>query len=87
MKVNNDAVSLRNNHSTPLSCSAHSFCSLKYDSKFAKESFFLQRYVQDLLREDHSIICDLLLHSKAHLYVCGSAAMAEDVKKTLQVLI
>lgn len=48
---------------------------------------FLQRYVQDLLKEDHSIICDLILHSKAHLYVCGSAAMAEDVKKTLQVLI
>ena len=47
----------------------------------------MQRYVQDLLKEDHSTICDLILHSKAHLYVCGSAAMAEDVKKTLQVLV
>ena len=46
---------------------------------------YLQQYVQDLLREDSSNICDLILNDNAHLYVCGGAAMADDVSKTLQV--
>ena len=47
----------------------------------------LQQYVQDLMREDSSNICDLIINSNAHVYVCGAAAMAERVNNTLQVLI
>ena len=45
-----------------------------------------QKYVQDLLREDASNISDLIIDDTAHVYVCGGAAMADDVTKTLQVI-
>jgi len=46
-----------------------------------------QKYVQDLLKEDSSNISDLILNDNAHVYVCGGAAMADDVSKTLQVIV
>ena len=47
--------------------------------------FVCQKYVQDLLKEDAGNVCDLIIDSRAHVYVCGGAAMANDVSKTLQV--
>ncbi|KAL9981801.1 hypothetical protein ACROYT_G010554 [Oculina patagonica] len=46
-----------------------------------------KQYVQDLLKEDSSNICDLIINDNGHVYVCGGAAMAEDVNQTLQTLI
>lgn len=48
---------------------------------------YLQQYVQDLIKEKSSDICDLILNDNGHVYVCGGAAMAEDVSKTLQVIV
>lgn len=56
---------------------SHNKSTLHFDS---------QRYVQDLLREEFPNICEQILDNDAHVYVCGAAAMAEDVNKTLQVL-
>lgn len=46
-----------------------------------------KKYVQDLLKEDSIKICDLILKDDAHVFVCGGAAMADDVRKTLQNLL
>ena len=56
---------------------SHNKSTLHFDS---------QRYVQDLLREEFPNICEQILDNDAHVYVCGAAAMAEGVNKTLQVL-
>lgn len=46
-----------------------------------------KKYVQDLLKEDASNISDLIVDDNAHVYVCGGAAMADDVSKTLQTML
>ncbi|KAK3704717.1 NADPH-cytochrome P450 reductase [Vermiconidia calcicola] len=41
-------------------------------------------YVQDRIAEHSKELCDLLTNSDANFYICGSAAMARDVSKTLE---
>ncbi|KAK3709106.1 NADPH-cytochrome P450 reductase [Vermiconidia calcicola] len=41
-------------------------------------------YVQDRIAEHSKEVCDLLVNSDANFYICGSAAMARDVSKTLE---
>lgn len=54
---------------------------------YSREKGKPKEYVQDLLREVSPDICDLIVNSNAHVYVCGAAAMAEGVYTTLQTLI
>ncbi|XP_068736413.1 nitric oxide synthase 1-like isoform X2 [Montipora capricornis] len=54
---------------------------------YSREKGKPKQYVQDLLKEHSSDVCDLILNSNAHVYVCGAAAMAEGVNDTLQALI
>ena len=39
------------------------------------------------MKEEAFDICEQLLCQKAHFYVCGDVKMADDVCKTLQVVI
>nr|AAK61379.1 nitric oxide synthase [Discosoma striata] len=54
---------------------------------FSREQGKPKRYVQDLLKEDAGNVCDLIVDSNAHVYVCGGAAMANDVSKTIQNML
>lgn len=47
----------------------------------------MQKYVQDVMKEEAFDICEQLLSQKAHFYVCGDVKMADGVCKTLQVVI
>lgn len=47
--------------------------------------FFLQKYVQDMLKDEGFDVCEKLLSQSAHFYVCGDVKMADDVCRTLQV--
>ena len=49
--------------------------------------YFKQKYVQDVLKEEAFDICEKLLGEKAHFYVCGDVKMADDVCRTLQVIL
>jgi NADPH-ferrihemoprotein reductase len=40
-------------------------------------------YVQDRIEEHASELCEMLMNSNTHFYICGAASMARDVAKTL----
>ncbi|GAB6030176.1 hypothetical protein CHUAL_005852 [Chamberlinius hualienensis] len=45
------------------------------------------RYVQDLLTENASVVFREIYQEKGHFYVCGDVSMAEDVGKTLGIIL
>ena len=47
----------------------------------------LQVYVQDLLWRNGSQVCRQILGQGAHVYVCGSAAMASQVEDKIKKII
>ena len=46
-------------------------------------SMNLQKYVQDIIRQNSEQVCELILLNGGHIYVCGDVSMASDVSKTL----
>ena len=46
-------------------------------------SIYLQKYVQDIIRQNSEQVCELILLNGGHIYVCGDVSMASDVSKTL----
>ena len=40
-----------------------------------------------MLKEEAFDICEKLLSQQAHFYVCGDVKMADDVCRTLQVIL
>ena len=47
----------------------------------------LQTYVQDKLLEAAPLVYRILSQQGGHFYVCGDCAMAEDVAKTLRLVM
>lgn len=48
---------------------------------------FQQRYVQDFLVQNSQLVYSHLIERKGHFYVCGDVSMAEDVCRTLKLLL
>ena len=46
--------------------------------------FFIQTYVQHLLKKNADSIVQQLMVERGHFYVCGDVSMASDVGRTLQ---
>ena len=46
-----------------------------------------KKYVQEAIEDEAEDVCKLLLNMNAYFYICGSAAMARDVLKTMGSLI
>lgn len=57
--------------------------SIFHRTKLLKTSINLQRYVQDVIRQNSEQVCELILLNGGHIYVCGDVSMASDVSKTL----
>jgi len=54
-------------------------------SMSVKWFYYLQTYVQDLLKKNANEVIELLMESQAQFYVCGDISMAADVYRTLEV--
>ena len=48
---------------------------------------FLQKYVQDLLKEKTSVIKNHIVDKNGHIYVCGDVNMAAEVRKTIEEIL
>lgn len=49
--------------------------------------FLLQKYVQDLLKENTNIVKNHIIDRNGHIYVCGDVNMAAEVRKTIQEIL
>lgn len=49
--------------------------------------FFLQKYVQDLLKEETNVIKNHIVDKNGHIYVCGDVNMAAEVRQTIQEIL
>ena len=49
--------------------------------------FFLQKYVQDLLKEETNGVKNHIVDKNGHIYVCGDVNMAAEVRQTIQEIL
>lgn len=49
--------------------------------------FFLQKYVQDLLKEETNVVKNHIVEKNGHIYVCGDVNMAAEVRQTIQEIL
>lgn len=49
--------------------------------------FFLQKYVQDLLKEETNVVKNHIVDKNGHIYVCGDVNMAAEVRQTIQEIL
>ncbi|RFU28425.1 hypothetical protein B7463_g7907, partial [Scytalidium lignicola] len=52
---------------------------LQIITAFSRDKAEEKVYVQDRIRENEKMVCDMLMEMEATLYICGSAAMGRDV--------